>query len=96
MSEIKFYAKASLRCPSCDNFYLRQTKCICEWRIAEDQGGTRIISEKDRPVKIEDFSEANGRRDNIYIFFECENCDKKPKLLIQQCKGRTDISWVYE
>ena len=84
-----------LECPNCKYNYLHQEQVITEWRYEEDDDGLQTITSKNQvQTKNALSSEIDGRRDNIYIQFWCEDCHNKPTIQISQYKGQTYIQWI--
>jgi hypothetical protein len=84
-----------LTCSSCGGDYLHQRKITAHRRPNEDGEGriteltnTDIIDKWVLPADLE------GRRDAVFIEFDCEFCDQISILMIKQHKGSTYIGWV--
>lgn len=91
---------AQITCPSCMSGYLHHSLVHVYARRFEDGDGI-LVSVRSQTEKMDGYVVAAcpidghdlGRRDALLIDFWCECCDAKPKLLIRQHKGVTQISW---
>src|SRR3990167_2114307 len=85
---------AWLCCPKCCYNYLHQTWVQVVFRDKEDHDGTIVAVNSKGIIKkrLKD-KEIPGRRDIVFIKFECEGCQKNSILKIQQHKGNTIIEW---
>lgn len=89
----------ALKCPCCGGNNLHQITTETVFRFAEDGSGLMVVHDESNEVASVPVP-ANGiagRRNNIYIYFECEEgCaeDQVLCLLVQQHKGLTYIKWL--
>lgn len=92
-------------CPLCKNPYLHQEKVDVGFRSTEDEGG--MVTKVTRNTATTSYEEHNhaafsNRRDRVTIYFYCEECtdldnnDKLLKMHIDQHKGVTFVSWVFD
>jgi len=85
-----------LTCPNgCGYANLHQKQIVSMFRDKEDGPGSRVAANYcGTSVAQVASGEIPGRRDALFIEFECEQCGGLPSLRIMQRKGETLISWV--
>ena len=83
-----------LLCPDCGFDYLHQVAVEVKFRDNEDGDGTQVIcSQKESKItRFKNEDEKRTRRDIIFVYFTCENCDGIKRMVIDQHKGQTIIS----
>jgi hypothetical protein len=91
----------TITCSHCECEYLHQYKVEVQVRDDEDGDGNTVIvnggsglggwdcppfSVEQKRLKSKDI---NHRRDNIYIYLKCEECENDTVMLFEQHKGST-------
>jgi hypothetical protein len=88
----------AISCPNCGDAYLRSGAVrIRERSVNEDGPGHELTVEHGVVQREElpaDHPRWRGRRQDVAIAFECENCDASPLILrLVQHKGVTFLHW---
>ena len=92
-----------LICPVCGSNYLHQAQVRTIFRFREDGPGLQTIHTTDNRIETSFLEDKFifGRRDVIYIYFNCEHCHVTKTgaldyhtLRIEQHKGLTLMQWV--
>lgn len=102
----KLDERGQLSCPRNGN-YLHQKWARIAWRkedaMTAEAIETRPNSRKPLSLTVVNGPELPGRRDVMFIGFECETCPRADErllvehvLVIQQCKGCTDMYWLID
>lgn len=86
-----------LHCPACGSDYTHQSVVTVNARPKEDGPGVAVMVDvsglvTQGPLLPPGFV---GRRQDLHIRFECEQCDGGFRLWIAQHKGRTFLSSTY-
>lgn len=80
-------------CPHCKSEYTHQRETIVRRRRGEDGPGVRVaVDGAGNAASAElgaDAAEWAGRRNDVAILLDCEDCEGRSVLLVQQHKGQT-------
>lgn len=83
---------AELKCPSCNENYLRHVKVEVFDRTEDQKDGIHVIIGKQIVHVDKDLNgNPSDRRHGLKIYMQCENCDCEPVLIISQHKGQTHV-----
>ena len=81
-----------LQCPKCSSNFTHNSKVNIIFRQKEDGDGVDTTVTRSSFTSCPIISDKiEGRRDNIYIHFDCESCQHNIILHIQQHKGQTRL-----
>jgi len=79
-------------CPNCGYDCIHQGKIEIFDRNEDEKKGLHVVVEnKEANISTNLDGNPSSRRQGLKIHFECETCDAKPILCIEQHKGNTFI-----
>lgn len=88
------YLDSAVCCANCDHEFTYQKTVVVHLRDMEDGPGKAVEVNRDGVLERrlpKDSKLWAGRRDDIVIALDCENCDEPSELVIQQHKGQTFV-----
>lgn len=80
---------AELECPACKGNYLHHHRVEIFDRREDQPDGLHVVVTTDVRVDTDITGNPSKRRHALKVFFECEQCDAKPVLIVSQHKGQT-------